>query len=117
MWPSFRIASRHDRRAESSPFLTARYTGSDEKNSLVLESFGAPVCVLKLRVSAVDDNVSLLQMGHQLIDHLIHCFASLHHQHNFARAFEKWDQLLKRMSAHDARTLRLILEEFVYFGD
>src|SRR5262245_8017834 len=67
-----------------------------------------------MRIAAVDDDVSLVEMLSQAIDHMIHGIARLDHQHYAAGPLQRFDQFLYRMRAYYMRSGGFVLNEFVY---
>src|ERR1017187_2335993 len=111
------IAAGHDGRAEARALLAAGDAGADEKNSLGRPILGSPVRIGEQRISAVDDDVALLQMGEKLVDGVVDHVAGLHHDHHPARRLEQPAQLLHGVRADHLRALGFILDEVVHLGD
>src|SRR5262245_34418949 len=70
-----------------------------------------------MRIAAVNDDVSLVKMRQQALDHLIHGFASLDHQHYSAGPFQEPNKFLNRMPPHDLSSGGFVMNEFVYLRD
>ncbi len=79
--------------------------------------FGAAVGVRKVRVAAVDDDVALLEMRQQLLDHLIDRVAGLHHQHDAPRPLQHFREFFDGMRADYLRALGFVVDELVDFGN
>ena len=111
------IAAGHDGRAEARAFLAAGDAGADEENALLGEVFGAAVGVGEERVAAVDDDVALLEMRHDLVDRLVDDVAGLDHEHDAARSLEHRAELRNGMRADDCGAFCLVGEEIVDLRD
>jgi hypothetical protein len=60
------MASRHQRGAEASAFLTTRYTRANEQQPFLCQRLAATVGVKVLGVATVNDDVTLLKMRYLL---------------------------------------------------
>lgn len=94
-------ATGHERGAVASTLLASRHTRSDEKEALGFQLMRAANGVGVVRVSTVDDNVTLLEVGSQLLDKGVHGGAGLDEEDHLARALELGNKLLNRVCAHD----------------
>lgn len=93
------MTSGHEGRTITSALLATRDTRSNEKDALSLELIGATDGIWVVRVSTIDDDVSLLKVGYQLLNEVIDSGSGLYEKDDFARAFEFGHKLLNGMSA------------------
>jgi hypothetical protein len=70
-----------------------------------------------MRIAAVNDDVSLVKMREQTLNHLIHGVACLDHQHDTAGPFQGPNKFLNRMRARDLSSGGFVLNEFVNLRD
>jgi hypothetical protein len=70
-------SSGHERGTVSGTLLTTRDSGSDEKEALSLELVGSSDGVGVVRVSTVDDDVSLLEEGGELLNESVNGLSGL----------------------------------------
>lgn len=81
--------------------LTARDTGANEKETLGLELLGATDRIGIVGVTAIDDDVALLEERLKLADEAVDGGTGLNKENDFARALELRDELLNGVSALD----------------
>ena len=91
------VAARHDGRAVPRALLAARDADAEIQDALFRKFCAAAAGVLKERVTAVQNDVALLEQRLQLADHRIHRRAGLNHQHDAARARKRGHHLLQRV--------------------
>jgi len=84
--------------------LAARDTGTDEKESLGLNLFNAADCIWVVRVSTVNDDITLFEMRGQLVDKVIDGGASFDKKDDLARTLELGDKLFDGMGPLDVST-------------
>ena len=101
VWPGGGRTTRHQRRTVASTLLTTRDTGTDEQETLGLELLGAADRVGVVRVTTVDDDVTLFKVRGELIDECIDSRASLDEEDDFAWRLELGDELLDGVGALD----------------
>ena len=109
-------AARHDAGALQRPFLAAGHAGADEMEPLALQVLDPARSVREVAVAAVQDDVSLLQQGEQLLDEIIHRLARLHHQHHLARLLQRVHQLLQGIGADDVLALGAPLNKILHLA-
>jgi hypothetical protein len=73
-------------------------------DAALFQFFAAPLRVGEKRISAVDDDIALFQQRGELIDDSVHRRPRFHHDHGFARAFQRADEFL-----HRARRLNIFV--------
>ena len=78
----------HEGRSVTGTLFTTRHTTADEKETLGLEILGSADGVGVVRVTTVDDDVTLLKVRGKLIDEGIDGRASLDEEDDFARRLE-----------------------------
>src|SRR5208337_2440876 len=88
MRPRGGIAARHDRRPMARAFLASRYAGPDEEYALFSKIFRAAAGVRPVRIAPVDDDVALLEVRQDILNHVVDGVARLHHQHDAPGWFE-----------------------------
>ena len=111
--PCFGSAARHDGGTQQSAFFTAGNTGADEVDALFSQSFGAADGVGEEAVSAVDEDITLVQVGDQLVDEGVHSGAGLDHHHDAAGGFQIVAQLLDGVAADEFFTGTATVDEVV----
>ena len=80
----------------TSALLTTGHTRADEEKTLGLELLGAADGIRVVRVTAIDDNVSRLEVRDELLDELVDGRTGLHEEDDLARALELLAELLNR---------------------
>ena len=99
--PAFRRPSRHNRRTLKGTFLPAGNPHPEKVNSLFAKIFLAALRVRPKRIPAVDDDVTGLKKGNQLLDHRVHRRASLDHDLHLARTGQRGDKFLQGAAGND----------------
>ncbi len=117
MGPGGGAATRHDARAVTGAFLAAGYAGTDEQDALGLEFLAAAGAVSEQAVAAIDDDVTLLQVGDNLGDELVHRRAGLHQHHHAAGPLELGAHLGNGMGTHHLGALGFLGQKVVHFAD
>ena len=84
--------------------------------TLFLEILLAALGVGPEAVATVDDDVTLLQQGNELLDHGIHGAAGLDHDHGLAGTGEGGDELLEGLGRDDVLPLGAALGELLGHG-
>ena len=79
------VTAGHDAGTTPCPFRTARNAGPEEADVFGLEVLVAAVGVVVVAVPPVDDDVTLVQLRQQTLDHFIDDLAGGHQQHDLAR--------------------------------
>jgi hypothetical protein len=85
----------------ASTLLTTRDTRADEEQALGLELLGAADGVGEVRVTTVNDNVTLLKMWLQLLDEVVDSRAGLDEEDDLTGTLEFGHKLLDGVSALD----------------
>ena len=93
--------SGHERRTVTSSLLTSRDTRSDEKETLGLELLGAADRVGEVRVSSIDDDVSLLEVRFKLTDEVVDSLTGLDEKDDLARSLQLGAKFLNGVSTDD----------------
>lgn len=101
MGPCSGVSTGHERRTKASTLLTTRHTTSDEKEALGLKLLDAASGIGVMRVTTINDDVTLFEMGYKLVDECIDGRAGLYEKNNLARGLEFGDELLDRVRALD----------------
>jgi hypothetical protein len=86
--PGIMRTTGHERGAITGAFLTTGHTRSNEEESLGFEFLDATDCIGIVRVSAVDDDVTLFEMGGQLLDEVIYSGPSFNEKDDLAWTLE-----------------------------
>ena len=84
----------HERGAIAGTLLTTRDTRADKEEALGLELLGATDRVRVVRVTAVNDDVTLLEVRQELLNEGIDGRTSLDEKDDFAGALELGNELL-----------------------
>jgi hypothetical protein len=111
--PSGLGTTRHERGAVTGALLTARDTRTDEEDALLLEVEAAAGGVGVVRVTTVDDDVTLLEVGEEEVNEVVDGLAGLDEEDDTAGLLELGAELLDRVSTNDLSALGLVLKEVV----
>jgi hypothetical protein len=79
--------------------LSTRDTRANEQEALALELLDAADGIRVVGVAAVDDDITLLEMGFELSDKVVDGITSLDEHDDLARSLEFGHELLNRVSA------------------
>jgi len=101
VWPRFFIATRHQARAVARTFLTSRDTGTDEADSLLSQVFASAIGIRVMRVSTIDDDVTLLTKRKHSLDEIVDGLSGLDEEHHAAGLLEHRHELLDGVGAND----------------
>jgi hypothetical protein len=85
----------------SGTLLTTGDTGTDKEETLGLEVVGSSDRVGVVRVSTVDDNVSLLEERLELLNKGVDGLSGLDEEDDLSRSLELGAELLNRVSSDD----------------
>jgi hypothetical protein len=99
--PGLFVATRHERRAISSTFLTTGDTSADEANPLLFEVLGTAVRVRVVGVTTIDDDVPGIAVWEQLLDEVVDCRAGHDKQHHTTRFLQFGTKLLDGVGPDD----------------
>ena len=99
--PSRGRATGHERGTVAGTLLTTGNTRADKQETLGLELLGAADRVGVVRVTTVDDDVTLFKVRGELIDECIDSRASLDEEDDFAGALELGNELVDGVSTLD----------------
>lgn len=103
MGPCSGGATGHERGTVTGTLLTTGDTGSNEQETLRLKLLGTTDGIGVVRVTTVNDDVTGLEMGDELLDECIDSRTGLHEKDNLARPLELSAKLLDRVRALDLR--------------
>lgn len=118
VWPCLLITTWHDRRAVSGTLLTTRDTGSDEADALGLEVLGSAVGVWEMRVTTINNDITLLDTTlEQDLDEVVDRLAGHDEKHHTAWLLQLRHELADAVCAHNALALGFVLEEAIDLGD
>ena len=70
-----------------------------------------------MRVTTVNDDITLLEVGLELRNEVVNSITGLDEQNNTAGSLEVGNELLNGVSANDGLALGLVLEEVVNLGN
>ncbi|KAH3659573.1 hypothetical protein OGATHE_005618 [Ogataea polymorpha] len=93
VWPGLWGSSRHQGRTVTSAFLSSRDTRANKVDALLLQLGVSSVGVWEVRVTTVNDDVSLLHVRQQLVDEVVDRIAGLHEQNDSSRSLQLGTQL------------------------
>ena len=99
--PGGLVTTGHEGGAVAGTLLTTRDTAADEVDALLLEVLGAAVAVGEVRVTTVNDDVALLQVGEKRLDEVIDGLAGHDKKHNATRTLQLGAELLNGVSTND----------------
>ena len=94
-FPSGNIAARHDGRAMARTFFSARNTCADKTNAFFRQLNATAVGVRIIGIAAVNQDIALVQIRHNLFDKFVHGAACTNHHHDFSRFLKFIYQLLQ----------------------
>lgn len=114
--PSLGGSTGHERGSVTGTLLTTRNTRANVEDALGLELLAAADGVGVVRVTTVNDNVTLLHVGDKLVNKVVDSLSSLDEKDHTARLLELGAELLNRVSTNDIGALGLVLEEVVDLG-
>lgn len=97
--PGGRVTTGHERGTVAGTLLTTRDTRANEENTLLLELLGAADGVGEVRVTTVNDDITLLHVGQELVNEGIDSRASLDKKDDLARALQLGAKLLDGVGA------------------
>jgi hypothetical protein len=94
----------HEGRTVTGTFLTTRDTGTDEEDTLLLELLSAADGVREMRVTTIDDDITLLEERKELVNEVIDGITSLDKEHDLAWALELGAELFNGVGSNDVGT-------------
>ena len=84
-FPSRSITARHNGRAVARAFFAARNACADETNAFFLQLDATAVGVRIIGIAAVNQDIALVQIRHNLFDKFVHGATCTNHHHDFSR--------------------------------
>ena len=106
-------AAGHHGGAPEGAFLTAGHADAHEVHALLGQCALAADSVGEVGVAAVDDDVTLVQQGGELLDHGVDGCARLHHDQDAAGRFEGVDEFLQGLGADEVALCTVLGEQGV----
>lgn len=82
----------------ASALLSPRNTGADKQETLSLELLGSADRVGVVRVTAIDDDIAVVEIGNELLNKGINGITGLNEEDDFAWLLQLCNELLDRMS-------------------
>ncbi|KZV10925.1 hypothetical protein WN66_03024 [Saccharomyces cerevisiae] len=116
MWPSFFRTTWHQRWTVTGTFLTTGDTRTNEKNTLLLQFFVTSIRIWEVRVTTIDDNVTLFQKWDDLVDQSVNWSTSFNQKHDLSRSLQFGDEIFNGSSTDDRFALSFIGQEMVDLG-
>ena len=92
--PSLFVATGHQTGAITSTLLTTGDAGADKADAFLSQVFAAAVGVGEVRVAAVNDDVTLLDVGQDRLDEVVNGLAGHDEKHDAARFLQLGAELL-----------------------
>lgn len=117
VWPGFLVTTGHQGGAESGTLLASGNTGADKSDALGAQLLGAAVRVGEVRVTTINDDVSLLQEGQKSLNPLIDGLSGLDEEHDTAGGLEAGNELLVVVGTDNGLALGLVFEEGIDLGN
>jgi hypothetical protein len=107
--PCLLVSARHDAGAISGTLFSSGDTGSNEADALGSEIFGAAIRIGVMGVSAVDDDVALLDTSlvEKKLDEVVNRLSSHDEHHHATRLLELLYEFLDGMCANNGLALGL----------
>jgi len=99
--PGGRRATGHKRGTMTGTLLSSRNTGTDKQQALFLELLGPSDRVGIMGVTAINDDITLLQMGDELLDEGVNGVTGLDKEDDFAGPLQLGSELLDGVSTLD----------------
>lgn len=115
--PGSLVTTGHERRAVAGTLLTTRDTGTNEVEALGGKVLCPAVAVGEVRVTAINDDVALLEEGEEGLDPVIDGLAGLDEEHDAAGGLELGDELLGGLGTNNRLALGLVGKEVVDLGN
>lgn len=106
MVPSSRGTTRHKRRTIAGAFLTAGDSRADEEQALGFQLLRTSYGIRVVRITTIDDDIALRQMGFELVDEVINSRSCLDKKNYLAGFSELGDQFCNRMGTLNVRSYR-----------
>ena len=91
----FLIAARHDGRTAAGARFPARNAHAIEMDAVFFAAVVAAARIAEIGVAAVDDDVTCIQEGQQLVEHAVHRRTGHDHEHDFARPLQGSQEILQ----------------------
>lgn len=101
MGPGGVRSTGHEGRTVSGTLLTTRDTGTDKQETLLLELVSSSDGVRVVRVSTIDDDVTLLEVGLELSNEVVDGLTGLDEEDDSSRGLELGAKLLDRVSTNN----------------
>ena len=101
MRPSGGVSTGHQRGSVPGTLLTSGNTGTDEQQSLLLQLGGPSDRVRVVRVSTIDDDVTLLEVGLELLNEGIDCGTGLDEEDDLSGSLQVGTKLLNGVGTND----------------
>jgi hypothetical protein len=117
--PGLGVTTGHDRGTVTGTLLTTGNTGTDEADTLGGEVLGTAVGIGVVRVTTVNDDITLLDatLVQEELNEVVNGLAGHDEHHHTAGLLELGAELLDGVSTNDRLALGLVLEEAVDLGD
>lgn len=104
--PGLLMTTGHERGAVTGTLLTTGDTATDKAEALLGEVLGTAVAVGEVRVTTIDDDVTLVEVRQKGLDELINGFASHDQEHDTAGTLELGAELLDGVSTDNGLAWR-----------
>lgn len=101
VWPGLGVATGHQAGAVAGTLLTTGDTGANESDTLRGQVLRTAVAVGIVRVTAVNDDITLLKVGEKSLNEIIDWLAGHDEKHDLAGALELSAELLDGVSTDD----------------
>lgn len=111
--PGLLVSTGHDGGSVSGSLLTSGDTGTNKEDSLLVELLVSSVRVGEVGVTTVNDDITLLEVGQELLDERVDGGTGLDEQNDSSRSLEESTELLDGVSANDGLACLLV---FLYGG-
>ena len=99
--PSGRRTTGHERRTMTGTLLSSRNAGTNEQETFLLEFLGPSDRVGIVGVTAINDDITLFEMGDELLDERVDGITGLDKEDNFAWPLQLGSELLDGVSTLD----------------
>jgi len=102
IWPGLLVSTGHQGRTESGTLLTTGNTATNETDSLGLQVFCSAVGVWEMRVTTINDDITLLNTGREeSLDEVVDGLSGHNQEHHSAGSLELGDEVLDIFGTND----------------
>ena len=102
IWPGLLVSTGHQGRTVSGTLLTSGNTATNETDSLGLQVFCSSVGIWEMRVTTIDDDITLLNTGlEESLNEVVDWLSGHNQEHHSAGSLELGDEVLDIFGTND----------------